>query len=44
MCSVLQSAHNNAVGEVTESDMVEMAEVVVGTGASCMVPVPVPVG
>lgn len=44
MCSVPQSAHSKAVGAVTESDMVEMAEVVVGTGASCMVPVPVPVG
>ena len=38
MCSVPQSAHSNAVGAVTESDMVEMAEVVVGTGASCMMP------
>jgi len=41
VCSVPQSAHSKAVGAVTESDMVEMAEVVVGTGASCMVPVPV---
>jgi hypothetical protein len=44
VCSVPQSAHSNVVGAVTESDMVEMAEVVVDTGASCMVPVPVPVG
>jgi len=43
-CSVPQSAHSNAVGAVIESDMVEMAAVVVGTGARCMVPVPVPVG
>ena len=44
MCSVPQSAHSNAVGAVTESgmaEMVEVAEVVVGTVASCMVPAPV---
>lgn len=41
MCSEPRSAHSNAVGAVTESDMVEMAEVGVGTGASCMMPAPV---
>ena len=40
-CSVPQSAHSNAVGAVIESDMVEMAAVVVGTGAHCMVAVAV---
>lgn len=41
MCSVPQSAHSNAVDAVIESGMAEMAEEVVGTAASCMVPVPV---
>ena len=40
MCSEARSAHSNADFAVTASDMVEMAEMVVGTGASCMVPVP----
>lgn len=38
MYSGPRSAHSNAVGAVTESDMVGMAEVVVGTDASCMMP------
>lgn len=41
VCSVPQSAHSNAVDAVTESDMAEMAGLVVGTAASCMTPVPV---
>lgn len=41
MCSAPQSAHSSAVGAVTEFDMVEMAAPVAGTGASCMVLVPV---
>lgn len=39
VCYVPQSAHSNAVGAVTGSDMVEMGEVVAGIGACCMVPV-----
>lgn len=39
VCSVPQSAHSNAVGVVTGSDMVEIGGVVAGIGACCMVPV-----
>jgi len=36
VCSVPRSARNNVVGAVIVSGMVEMAETVVGTSASCM--------
>ena len=41
VCSVPQSEHSSAVDAVTGFDMVEMAETVAGTGASCKAPVPV---